>query len=146
MSISTTYVYRIKACPMAILCLCLKITTMSFRFVYRTADICTLFCSLKGGSLKWEFFFVKSWAIVHRLTSKKNILAWDLFWVCFDPFYFFHGSVIFYSGLFIDSAYIVQQFHNCFRVIQVKTLTANNLYIFFPCTPLLNRETNRNCS
>ena len=55
---------------------------------YRTADWSqSMFC-LKG-LRSGNFFFVKSWAIVPWWTSKKIFLAWDLFWVCFDHFYFF---------------------------------------------------------
>ena len=42
------------------------------------------------GIVKWDFFVVKSWVIILiDERAKKNVLTWNLFWVCFDHFYFF---------------------------------------------------------
>ena len=69
------------------------------------------------GNVKWEiFFFVKSWAIVPRGTSKKKIWPRRFFGSVLTIFISFSGSVIVFSGLVIDTAdsYMLQQFHNCF--------------------------------
>ena len=73
------------------------------------------------GIVKWEIFFSrksKSWAIVPRGTNKKKIWLGTFFGSVLIICIYFSGSVIVFSGLVIDTAdsYILQQFHNCFRV------------------------------
>ena len=65
-----------------------------------------------------NYFFVKSWAIVPRGTSKKRLGTF--FKSVLIIFISFSGPVIVFCGLVIDTAdlYMLKQFHNCLRVFR----------------------------
>ena len=67
--------------------------------------------------LKWEiFFFVKSWAIVPKGTSKKKICLGTFFGSVLTIFISYSGSVIIFSEQVIDTAKLYM-LHNCFIIV-----------------------------